>query len=98
MRMSPESVEPFLAAAADVSRATREESGCFAYHFSEDELEPGLVHVYERWTDHDTLMHHLTLDHVTTFRTTIGGLGARESDIIMYEVTPLGPPTMPKKS
>ena len=95
MRMAPEVMPDFLAAAAEVSRATRLEAGCLAYHFSADELEEGLAHVYEQWTDKAALDAHLQLEHVTTFRRALTGLGERTSDVAMYEATELGRPEVP---
>lgn len=95
MKIDPANTAAFLAAAAECSRETRREAGCQAYHFSADELEPGLIHVYEQWDDENALYAHLRLPHVTAFRTALVDLGPRATDVMMYEATPRGRPSPP---
>ena len=36
--------------------ASRAEDGCLGYSYAEDVLEPGLIHVAERWRDRAALV------------------------------------------
>lgn len=92
MKMDPAVTGAFMAAAAQVAAPTRVEDGCLAYHFSLDELEPGLAHVYEAWEDEDSLNLHLQTAHVAAFRAALTDLGERTTDVMLYAVTPLGRP------
>ncbi len=48
-----------VVATADVQRATRDdETGCLAYCFAPDPVEPTHVQVYELWTDARSLAAH----------------------------------------
>lgn len=95
MRVDPDRVDDLLRAAEPVMRLTRAEEGCLAYHFAADGLEPGVVRVYEQWTDKAALDSHLLQPHTDEFRRALGGLGPRQSDVTVYEATPLGRPEVP---
>jgi quinol monooxygenase YgiN len=65
--------------------ASRAEDGCIAYAYSEDLLEPGLVHVNELWRDRDALAAHFKTAHMATWRAAFGGLGITGRDLKLFD-------------
>lgn len=61
-----------LAAARPAMRAmvmaSRAEDGCLGYSYAEDVLEPGLIHVTERWRDRAALERHVETPHLAAWR------------------------------
>lgn len=47
----PEGAEQFAAAAADMTRAARQDPDCLVYVMTLDQLEPGTVTIFEIWRD-----------------------------------------------
>src|SRR5580658_2078316 len=88
IEVAPEQRAEFLAGRAAAIRATRVEPGCLEYCFSEDSLQPGIVRLFERWTDADALATHLKVvakrsrtspDTVTVLRREISRYEASEA-------------------
>jgi quinol monooxygenase YgiN len=77
-------VRPAMAAMVAASRA---EPGCLVYHYAEDVLEPGLIHVIERWSDLETLAAHSTSAHMRTWREAWPDLGITDRRMRRYEGT-----------
>jgi quinol monooxygenase YgiN len=75
----------FQAAAETMIPATRAEAGCIAYSYAEDALEPGLIHIVERWRDQAALDAHLAAPHMAAFSATIAGLRMRDVKIVAYD-------------
>jgi quinol monooxygenase YgiN len=57
--MDPSNREEFLRSREDAMRNSRTEPGCITYVFSPDPLEPGLVHLFERWESREALGAHV---------------------------------------
>ena len=54
--LAAEDRDRYLAAVADVARLARQAPGCLDFVQVADPLDPGRIHVYERWaTDQDLL-------------------------------------------
>jgi quinol monooxygenase YgiN len=86
VRVAPEQMPATRAALAPVLAATRAEEGCLSYAFAEDVLDPGLLHVSERWRDQAALDAHVASPHVAVWRAAAAGLGVRERALMVYEV------------
>ncbi len=56
--VAPEDRAAFIASKEDAMRRSRGEQGCITYVFAADPLEPGLVHLYERWESQADLDAH----------------------------------------
>ncbi len=66
--------------------ASRAEAGCLEYVYAEDVLDPGLIHVKERWTDQVALTQHFQSAHIAAWRVSWPALGIGERDLKLYEV------------
>ena len=55
VRLPPEKFDEARPAMARMIAASLAEDGCIAYGYSEDVLEPGLMHVMEEWRDREIL-------------------------------------------
>jgi quinol monooxygenase YgiN len=71
---------------AAVLQATRVEAGCLEYSYAEDVLEPGLIHIKERWTDRAALNEHIKSAHIATWRANGPSLGLGDRNLRLYEV------------
>ena len=79
-----------LDAARPVTRrmvdASRVEPGCLDYGRAGDVLDPGLIHVIERWIDQAGLDRDFTAPHLAEWRPAWPALGIGERDLCVYEV------------
>ena len=78
-----DTARPIMAAMVEASRA---EAGCLEYAYSEDVLEPGLIHINERWTDRAALSEHARTPHLATWRAKGASLGIGDRNLRLYEV------------
>lgn len=62
------------AAIADMVAASNAEDGCIAYAFTEDMLQPGVIHIVEKWQDEAALAAHFATPHMAAFGAAIAGL------------------------
>jgi quinol monooxygenase YgiN len=67
-------MEAMKAAIGDMVAASNAEEGCIAYAFAEDVLEPGILHIVEKWKDEAALAAHFAMPHMATFTAAIAGL------------------------
>ena len=65
-------------------QATHQEPGNEAYVFSLDPIEPGLVHVFEKWADDESLASHFGTPHMAEFQGQMGGFGITGMDLKKY--------------
>lgn len=70
----------------DMITASRSEKGCVEYSYSEDVLEPGLIHVKEIWESRDALRIHFQSGHLKIWRSTWEALGIFDRKLMLYEV------------
>jgi quinol monooxygenase YgiN len=75
-------------AAAAMVPATRAEPGCLAYAYSEDLLEPGVIHVTERWRDDAALEAHFQTPHMAAFNAVLAKARVLEVKVCAYEAGP----------
>lgn len=66
--------------------ASRAEDGCLAYSYAEDVLEPGLIHVGERWRDRAALERHFRTTHLADWRRCWAAFGIGERSLTLFEV------------
>ncbi|WP_112945208.1 MULTISPECIES: putative quinol monooxygenase [unclassified Rhizobium] len=74
---------PVMQRMVEMSRA---EDGCLDYSYAEDVLEPGLVHVTERWRDQASLDRHFQTAHLSDWRAAWPALGIHDRKLQSYEV------------
>ncbi len=78
-----DTARPIMAAMVEASRA---EAGCLEYSYAEDVLEPGLVHVKERWIHRAALNEHFKSSHLANWRANWPSLGIADRNLYLYEV------------
>lgn len=86
IRLPPKNLglaRPVMAAMVQSSRA---EDGCLEYWYSEDVLQPGLLHVKELWRDQAALDRHFQSEHIATWRGAWATLGISDRQLVAYEV------------
>lgn len=78
-------LEPAMAAIADMVAASNAEEGCIAYAFTQDLLEPGLIHIVEKWQDQAALAAHFATPHMAAFGAAIAGLDFKVIEALKFE-------------
>lgn len=73
-------------AMASIVEASRAEPGCLEYSYAEDVLDPGLIHVKERWADRTALTEHFQSPHLVNWRASWPLLGIAERKLYLYDV------------
>lgn len=66
--------------------ASRAEDGCIDYTYSQDVLQPSLIHVKEVWRDRVSLDKHFLSDHIGDWRSEWPKLGITDRNLMLYEV------------
>ena len=84
IRIDPAKTDEAMAAAKVVMAATHAEPGNEAYVFSLDPIEPGVVHVFEKWQDEEALKNHFGSDHMAEFQAKMGDFGVSSMDLKKY--------------
>lgn len=72
------------AAIADMVAASTAESGCIAYAFTQDVLEPGVILIVEKWQDEAALAAHFATPHMAAFGAAIAALDFKVIEAIKY--------------
>ena len=70
----------------EMMRLSRAEDGCIAYVYSDDLIEPGLIHVFEVWRDEAALHAHHTAPHFLQWRADRDALGMSDRNMTAYTV------------
>ena len=70
----------------EMMRLSRAEDGCIAYVYSEDLLEPGLVHVFEIWRDEAALHAHHEAPHFLAWRASRAEIGMSDRRMRRHDV------------
>jgi quinol monooxygenase YgiN len=91
LEVDPAKTDTVMVDAAVMMTATHAEEGNLAYVFSLDPIEPGLVHVYEKWESVEALAAHGKAPHMAEFRSKMGAWGVRGADLKKYEISSEGP-------
>jgi quinol monooxygenase YgiN len=69
-----------------VIKASRAEAGCLEYSYGEDVLDPGLIHVVERWRDWDAFRAHGQAPHADAWRQRWPEIGLSDRHLDAYEI------------
>lgn len=77
-------MEPAMAAIAAMVAASNAEEGCIAYAFTQDLLQPGVIHIVEKWKDEAALAAHFATPHMAAFGAAIGGLDFKVIEAVKY--------------
>lgn len=84
--MEPADRDKFLEAAKAVMAPTLQEEGCHAYSFTPDIVDPGVVHLFEKWDGEASLGPHMKAEHIRTFGRALKELKVTGRNLTMYEV------------
>ena len=84
-RLPLASLEAGREAMARVIAASRAESGCLAYAYAEDVLEPGLFRVNEAWESREALAAHFAMPHMKQWQRERADLGMTGRAVTAYE-------------
>lgn len=84
IRLPPHKLEEARPAMRRMVEASRREDGCAAYAYAEDVLEPGLIHVIERWRDRAALDAHFASTHIAEWRAAWPGLEITDRNLLAY--------------
>jgi len=90
IRIAPEQLDDARPAMRRMAESTRAEPGCLAYHYAEDVLEPGLIHVIEHWVDRAAIDAHFGMPHITEWRAAWPVLGIHDRRLQLFEAEALG--------
>ncbi len=91
IRLDPTKREAVIAAARDVMRDTRRETGCISYTLSSDVEDEGLFHIFEEWESPEALGAHFKAPHMARFQAAAAGFGIKEMKLQRYEIASVGP-------
>jgi len=86
-------MEAAKAAIADMVAASNAEEGCIAYAFTQDVLQPGVLHIVEKWKDEAALAAHFATPHMAAFGAAIAGLDFKVVEALKFH-TDEGSPVM----
>ncbi len=86
IRIAPERLGEARPAMQKVIAASREEVGCLEYFYAEDVLDPGLIHITERWADQAAFDEHFVSGHIAEWCGSWKNLGINERKLTIFEV------------
>ena len=86
MNVEPSDRDALLEAAKAVMVETLKEEGCLDYCFTADLIDPGVVHIVEKWVSEAHLDSHRQTEHIMTFRRAIKPLQVSGLDFTLHEV------------
>jgi quinol monooxygenase YgiN len=84
--LDPGQRDAALAAAIPLLDPTREQTGCLAYVWSPDPVEPGRLQVYELWEGEAALAAHFSGAWYRKMLETLSRHGIRHVEVAKYEV------------
>jgi quinol monooxygenase YgiN len=87
VRIHPDDMDKLREAARDMIRATRAEEGCIVYAYGEDVLDPGLIHVVERWRDEAAVASHAQSAHMAAFNAALAKARVLAVKIIAFDAS-----------
>jgi len=65
---------------------TRLEPGCTAYRWSADLSEPGIIYVFEQWSDEASLLNHFQCSPYQNILKMFATIGILETDVNKFRV------------
>ena len=84
--VDPEKRTAALIAGRPHVEATRAQKGCIDYAWTEDQLLPGRICVFERWESEQALETHFEGPHYQAMLQTIAAHGIRGIDVAKYRI------------
>ncbi|MEJ5079259.1 MULTISPECIES: putative quinol monooxygenase [unclassified Ochrobactrum] len=86
IRLPAEKIDEARPIMQQMIEASRAEDGCVDYTYSQDVLQPSLIHVKEVWRDRVSLDKHFLSDHIGDWRSEWPKLGITDRNLMLYEV------------
>ncbi|MFS2326065.1 putative quinol monooxygenase [Brucella sp. H1_1004] len=86
IRLPAEKLDEARPVMQQMIEASRAENGCIEYTYSQDILQPSLIHVKELWRDRVSLDKHFISDHIEKWRSKWPKLGITDRNLMLYEV------------
>jgi len=83
-KLSADALEAALPAIAEIVAASNAEDGCIAYAFTQDVLDPTVLHIVEKWQDDAALAAHFATPHMAAFGAGIAGLDFQVVEAIKF--------------
>jgi len=83
-KVGADGLEAARAAIAAMVAASNAEAGCIAYAFTQDLLDPGVLHIFEKWQDDAALAAHFATPHMAAFGAAIAGLDFQVVEAIKF--------------
>jgi quinol monooxygenase YgiN len=71
--------------------ASRLEPGCVAYRWAADLSEPGIIYVFEQWTDEASLLNHFQCSPYQNTLKMFEAVGILETEVNKYRVDLIEP-------
>jgi len=87
VRFANGKIDAAKAAMAEMMRLSRAEDGCIEYVYSQDLIDPELVHVFEIWRDEAALHGHHAAPHFLRWKEERIPLGMSERRMFRYDVS-----------
>jgi quinol monooxygenase YgiN len=87
VRFDPAKREASQPRMLEMMRLSQAEDGCIAYVYSEDLIDPGLIHVFEIWRDEEALHAHHNAPHFLKWRADREALGMSDRNMSAHTVT-----------
>lgn len=72
-------------AIAAMVAASNEEEGCISYAFTQDILDPSVMHIVEKWVDEAALVAHFQTPHMAAFQGALANLDVTVEEAIKYQ-------------
>lgn len=91
IRVSAEKREQLLLGGRQYIQASRLEPGCVAYRWSADLSEPGVIYVFEQWTDEASLHNHFQCSPYQNTLKMFGEAGMLDLEVNKYRVDIIEP-------
>ena len=85
VRIDPDRLDDARPAMERMIAASNAEPGCLDYAYAQDLLDPGLIHISERWTDRAALKAHSQSPHMGEWRKAISKVGVVERNLRLFE-------------
>jgi quinol monooxygenase YgiN len=87
VRVDPAKRDAARAIMEKVIMASRSEDGCIDYSYGVDVLDPGLVRVFEVWSDREALHRHFQTPHLGEWRAAWPTFGITDRKLAIYDVS-----------
>jgi quinol monooxygenase YgiN len=86
VRVPPQNLDRFRPHMLAMLQASRAEDGCIEYSYAEDVAEPGLIRVFEVWSDQAALDAHFATAHMAEWRAQWPSFGVSDRRLFAYEI------------